>query len=123
METIDETEEATTATTTSTEELKQLIQHLQQELILEDKRYFDTVAFYKERLQEIQEEHTKKQRFLESQLLQAITAVEHSVADGNYWLNNTKIPRKKEQPKKLTKEEKTLIRSRVKKAYTANKKK
>jgi len=92
-------------------------------LILEDKRYFDTVAFYKERLQEIQEEHTKKQRFLESQLLQAITAVEHSVADGNYWLNNTKIPRKKEQPKKLTKEEKTLIRSRVKKAYTANKKK
>jgi len=111
METIDETEEATTATTTSTEELKQLIQHLQQELILEDKRYFDTVAFYKERLQEIQEEHTKKQGFLESQLLQAITTVEHSVADGDYWLNNTKIPRKKEQPKKLTKEEKTLIRS------------
>jgi len=33
MEAIDETEEATITTTTSTEELKQLIQHLQQELI------------------------------------------------------------------------------------------
>jgi len=125
METIDETEEsATTRTTTSTEELKQLIQHLQEELIVEDKRYFDTITFYKDRIQEEQEKHTKKQRLLETQLLQAITAVEHSVADGDYWLNNTKIPKKKEQPKKkLTKEEKTLIRSRVKKAYTASKKK
>jgi len=52
METIDETEESTTTTTTSTEELKQLIQHLQQELIVEDKRYFDTVAYFKDRIQE-----------------------------------------------------------------------
>jgi len=125
METIDETEESTTTptTTTSTEELKQLIQHLQEELIVEDKRYFDTVAYFKDRIQEVQEEHTKKQRFLETQLLQAITAVEHSVADGDYWLNNTKMQKKEQPKKKLTKEEKTLIRSRVKKAYTASKKK
>jgi len=123
METVDEAEEATTATTTSTEELKQLIQHLQQELILEDKRHFDTVSFYKDRIQEVQEEHTKKQCLLESQLLHAITAVDHSVADSDYWLNNTKIPKKEQPKKKLTKEEKTLIRSRVKKAYTASKKK
>jgi len=124
METIDEAEESTTATTTSTEELKQLIQHLQQELIVEDKRYFDTIGYFKDRIQEEQEKHTKKQHFLETKLLQAITTVEHSVADSDYWLNNTKIPKKKEQPKKkLTKEEKTLIRSRVKEAYTASKKK
>ena len=123
MESIDETEEATTATTTSTEELKQLIQHLQEELIVEDKRYFDTVSYFKDRIQEVQEEHTKKQRFLETQQLQAITAVEHSVADGDYWLNNTKIQKKEQPKKKLTKEEKTLIRSRVKEAYTASKKK
>jgi len=119
METIDETEESTT----SSEALNQLIQQLQQELIGEDKRHFDTLAYFNSR---IQEEKDKKQHFLETRLLQAITAVEGSIADGDYWLNNTKIPTKipeKEQPKKLTKEEKTLIRSRVKEAYTASKKK
>jgi len=120
METIDETGESTT--TTSSEELNQLIQQLQQELIVEDKRHFDTLAYFKNRIQEEQEKHTRQQRFLETRLLQAITTVEGSIADGDYWLNNTKIP-KKEQPKKLTKAEKTLIRSRVKKAYTASKKK
>jgi len=73
METIDETEESTTATITRTEELKQLTQHLQEELIVEEKRYFDTVAYFKDRIQEAQEEHVKKQRFLETKLLQAIT--------------------------------------------------
>jgi len=123
METIDETEESTTP---STEELNQLIQQLQQELIVEDKRHFDTLAYFKNRIQEEQDKHSKKQHFLETWLLQAITTVEGSIADGDYWLNNTKIPTKipkKEQPKKLTKEEKTLIRSRVKEAYTASKKK
>jgi len=121
METIDETEESTT---TSSEELNQLIQQLQQELIGEDKRHFDTVAYFNSRIQEEKDKHSKKKYFLETRLLQAITAVEGSIADGDYWLNNTKIPKKKEQPKKkLTKEEKTLIRSRVKKAYTTSKKK
>jgi len=126
METIDETEESTTTPTTATsiEELKQLIQHLQEELIVEDKRYFDTVGYFKARIQEeVQEEHTKKQHFLETKLLQAITAVEHSVADSDYWLNNTKIQKKEQPKKKLTKEEKTLIKSRVKEAHTASKKK
>jgi len=93
METIDETEEstATTTATASTEELKQLIQHLQQELIVEDKRCFDTVSYFKDRIQEEQEKHTRKQHFLETKLLQAITTVENSVADGDHWLNNTKI--------------------------------
>jgi len=108
METIDETGESTT--TTSSEELNQLIQQLQQELIVEDKRHFDTLAYFKNRIQEEQEKHTRQQCFLETRLLQAITTVEGSIADSDYWLNNTKIP-KKEQPKKLTKEEKTLIRS------------
>jgi len=121
METIDETEESTT---TSSEELNQLIQQLQQELIGEDKRHFDTVAYFNSRIQEEKDKHSKKKHFLETRLLQAITTVEGSIADGDYWLNNTKIPKKKEQPKKkLTKEEKTLITSRVKKAYTASKKK
>jgi len=121
METINETEESTAA---SSEELNQLIQQLQQELIGEDKRHFDTVAYFNSRIQEEKDKHSKKKHFLETRLLQAITTVEGSIADGDYWLNNTKIPKKKEQPKKkLTKEEKTLIRSRVKKAYTASKKK
>jgi len=124
MEPIDETGESTT--TASSEELNQLIQQLQQELIVEDKRHFDTLAYYNSRMQEEKDKHSKKQRFLETRLLQAITTVEGSIADGDYWLTNTKIPTKipkKEQPKKLTKEEKTLIRSRVKQAYTASKKK
>jgi len=120
METIDETEESTT----SSEALDQLIQQLQQELIGEDKRHFDTLAYFNSRIQEEKDKHSKEKHFLETRLLQAITTVEGSVADGDYWLNNTKIPKKKEQPKKkLTKEEKTLIKSRVKEAYTASKKK
>jgi len=120
LDAIDETEESTT--TASTEEVNQLIQQIQQELIVEDKRHFDTLAYYKNRIKEEEEKHTKQQHFLETRLLQAIATVEGSIADGDYWLNITKI-QKKEQPKKLTKEEKTLIRSRVKKAYTASKKK
>jgi len=117
METIDETEESTT--TTSTEGLNQLIQQLQQELIGEDKRHFDTVDYFNARIQEEKDRHSKKKHFLETRLLQAITTVEGSIADGDYWLNNTKIQKKESPKKKLTKEEKTLIRSRVKKAYTA----
>mgnify|MGYP000552795030 CR=1 FL=1 len=122
METINETEESTT----SSEALNQLTQQLKQELTVEDKRHFDTLAYFNSRIQEEKDKHSKKQHFLETRLLQAITTVEGSRADGDYWLNNKKIPTKtpkKEQPKKLTKEEKTLIRSRVKKAYTASKKK
>jgi len=122
MDTIDETGESTT--TTSTEEVNQLILQIQQELTVEDKRHFDVLAYYKTRIQEEQEKHTRQQRFLETRLLQAIATVEGSTADGDYWLNNTKIPKKKEQPKKKpTKAEKTLIRTQVKKAYTASKKK
>ena len=120
METIDETGESTT--TTSTEELNQLIQQIQQELTVEDKRNLDTLAYFKQRIKEEEERHRKQHRLLEARLLQAITQTEGSTADSDYWLNNRKIP-KKEEPRKLTKEEKTLIRSQVKKAYTASKKK
>jgi len=121
IETIDETEESTT---TSAEALNQLMQQLQRELIGEDKRHFDTLAYFNSRIQDEKDKHSKKKHFLETRLLQAITTVEGSTTDGDCWLNNAKIPKKKEQPKKkLTKAEKTLIRSRVKKAYTANKKK
>jgi len=116
MDTIDESEEATSS------ELNELIQQIQEELIVEDKRHFDTLGYFKNRIKEEEEKHTRQQRLLETRLLQAITTVEGGIADGDYWLNNTKIP-KKEQPKKLTKEEKTLIRSRVKRAYTASKRK
>jgi len=122
MEPIDETGESTT-TTTSSDKLNQLIQQLQQELIGEDKRHFDTLAYFKNREKEAKERHSKQQRFLETKVLQAITTIEGSIADGDYWLNNTRIPKKEQPKKKLTKEEKTLIRSRVKKAYTASKKK
>mgnify|MGYP000163558920 CR=1 FL=1 len=112
METIDETDEVTA---TTTEEAQQLTQQAQEELIVEDKRHFDTLAYFKNRIKEEEEKHTKQQRFLEAKLLQAITAVEGGVADGDHWLNNTRIP-KKEKPKKLTKEDKKLIRARVKRA-------
>jgi len=121
MDTIDETGESTTTTNTE-EEVNQLMQQIQQELVVEDKRHFDTLGYYKSRIQEEQEKHTRQQQFLETRLLQAIATVEGITADGDYWLNNTKIP-KKEQPKKLTKAEKTLIRTQVKKAYTTSKKK
>jgi len=87
METIDESEEAT-----SSEELNQLIQQLQQELTVEDKRHFDTIAYFKNREKEEEERHSKQHRLLEARLLQAITQAEDSIADGDYWLNNTKIP-------------------------------
>jgi len=119
METIDETEESTT----SPEALNQLTQQLQQALIGEDKRHFDTLAYFNSRIQDKKDKHSKKKHFLETRLLQAITTVEGSIADGDYWLKNTKITKKEQPKKKLTKEEKTLIRSRVKKAYTASKKK
>jgi len=89
---------------------------------VEDKRHFDTVAYFKNREKEEEERHSKQHQLLEARLLQAIAQTEGSTADSDYWLNNRKIP-KKEEPRKLTKEEKTLIRSRVKKAYTASKKK
>jgi len=57
LDAIDETEESTT--TTSSEELNHLIQLLQQELIVEDKRHFDTLAYFKNRIQEEQEKHTR----------------------------------------------------------------
>jgi len=69
METIDETEESTT----SSEALNQLIQQLQQELIGEDKRHFDTLAYFNSRIQDEKEKHSKKKHFLETRLLQAIT--------------------------------------------------
>jgi len=120
METIDETGESTT--TTSTEELNQLIQQIQQELTVEDKRNLDTLVYFKQRIQDEEERHSKQHRLLEARLLQAIAQTEGSTADSDYCLNNRKIP-KKEEPRKLTKEEKTLMRSRVKKVYTASKKK
>jgi len=121
MDTIDETGESTA--TTSSEELNQLIQQTQQELIAEDKSHFDTLAYFKSRIQEEQDKHTKQQRFLETRLLQAIATVEGSTADSDYWLNNTKIPKKEQPKKKPTKAEKTLIWAQVKKAYAASKKK
>jgi len=118
LEPIDETNESTTTGS----EVNQLIQQVQQELEVEDKRHYNTLAYYKSRIQEEEEKHSKQHQLLEAKLLQAITQTEGSTADSDYWLNNKKIP-KKEKPKKPTKEEKTLIRYRVKKAYTANKKK
>jgi len=121
METIDETGESTTTTNTD-EEVNQLIQQVQDELIAEDKRHDNTLAYYNQRVKEEKERHSKQHRVLEAQLLQAIAQQEGSTADSDYWLSNRKIP-KKEHPKKPSKQEKALIRARVKKAYTASKKK
>jgi len=77
METIDESEEATT----SSEELNQLIQQLQQELTMEDKRHFDTLAYFKNREKEEEERHSKQHQLLEARLLQAIAQAEDSIAD------------------------------------------
>jgi len=90
METIDESEEATT----SSEELNQLIQQVQQELLLEDRRNLDALAYFKQRIKEEEERHSKLHWLLEARLLQAITQTEGSTADGDYWLNNRKIPKK-----------------------------
>jgi len=121
METIDETGESTTTTNTEGE-INQLIQQVQDELIAEDKRHNNTLAYYNQRVKEEKERHNKQHRVLEAQLLQAIAQQEGSTADSDYWLSNRKIP-KKEPPKKPSKQEKALIRARVKKAYTASKKK
>jgi len=121
METIDETGESTTTTNTE-EEVNQLTQQLQDELIAEDKRHDNALAYYNQRVKEEKERHIKQHRVLEAQLLQAIAQQEGSTADSDYWLSNRKIP-KKEPPKKPSKQEKALIRARVKKAYTASKKK
>jgi len=120
METIDETGESTT--TTSAEEVDQLIQQFQEELIAEDKRHDNTLAYFNQRVKEEKERHSKQHRVLEVKLLQAIAQQEGSTADSDYWLSNRKI-QKKEQPKKPSKQEKALIRAHVKKAYTASKKK
>jgi len=119
METIDETGESTTAT--SEEEIDQLIQQLQEELIAEDKRHDNTLAYFNQRVKEEKERHSKQHRALKAKLLQALTQ-QGSAADSDYWLSNRKI-QKKEPPKKPSKQEKALIRARVKKAYTASKKK
>ena len=120
METIDETGESTT--TASTEEVNQLIQQFQEELIEEDKRHDNTLAYFNQRAKEEKERHSKQHRLLEAKLLQAIAQSKGSTADSDCWLNNRKI-QKKEQPKKPTKQEKALIRSRVKKDSLAGKKK
>jgi len=121
METIDETGESTTTTNTE-EEVNQLIQQLQEELTAEDKRHDNTLAYFNQRVKEEKERHSRQHRVLEAQLLQAIAQQEGSTADSDYWLSNRKIP-KKEPPKKPSKQEKALIRARVKKAYTASKEK
>jgi len=120
METIDETGESTTTTNTE-EEIDQLIQQLQEELIAEDKRHDNTLAYFNQRVKEEKERHSKQHRVLEAKLLQALTQ-QGSTADSDYWLSNRKI-QKKEPPKKPSKQEKALIRARVKKAYTASKQK
>jgi len=116
METIDETKEATTSSETD-----QLTQQIQQELEEENRRNDNTLAYFKQRVKEEEERHSKQHRLLEARLLQAITQTEGSAAHSDYWLNNRKIP-KKEEPRKPAKEEETLIRSWVKKACTASKK-
>jgi len=50
MDIINETGESTSTTTTSSEELNQLIQQIQQELTVEDKRNLDTLAYFKQRI-------------------------------------------------------------------------
>jgi len=121
VETIDETGESTTITNTE-EEVNQLIRQVQDKLIEEDKRHDNTLTYCNQRVKEEKERHSKQHRVLEAQLLQAIAQQEGSAADSDYWLSNRKIP-KKEPPKKPSKQEKALIRARVKKAYTAGKKK
>jgi len=107
LDTVEETDESTATTST---EVNQLIQQIQQELEEETRRHNITLAYFKLRVKEEEERHSKQHRFLEARLLQAIAQAEGSTADSDYWLNNRRIP-KKEQPKKPTKEEKTLIRS------------
>jgi len=70
METIDETGESTT---TSEEEIDQLIQQLQEELIAEDKRHDNTLAYSSQRVKEEKERHSKQHQVLEAKLLQALT--------------------------------------------------
>jgi len=118
LDPIKETDESTTTSS----EVNQLTQQVQQELEGKDKRHYNTLAYYKFRIQEEEEKHSKQHWLLEAKLLQAIAQTEGSTADSDYWLNNKKIP-KKEKPRKPIKEEKTLIRSRVKKACAASKKK
>ena len=120
METIDETGESATAT--SAEEVNQPMQQVQEELTAEDKRHDNASACFNQRAEEEKERHGKQHRLLEAKLLQAVAQTEGRTADSDCWLNNRKIP-KKEQPKKPAKQEKALIRARVKKAYAASKKK
>ena len=114
LDTIDETKEATT----SSEET----QFIQQQIEAENTRFDNTLAHYKNRVKDKETRHYKQHRALEAKLLQAIAQAEDSIADSNCWLNNGTIP-KTAKPKKPTKEEKALIRSRVKKAYATSKKK
>jgi len=122
MERIDEAEEESETAASTEEEVNQLTQQAEEDLTAEDEMHFDTLACFKNRIKEEEEKHMRQQRFLEAKLLQAVTAVEGGLADGDHWLNNTRTP-KKEKLKKLTKEDKKLIRARVKKAYAASKKK
>ena len=120
LDTVEETNESTTTTTSP--EANQLIQQTQQELEEENRRHDNTLASFKQRVKEEEEKYNRQHRCLEARLLQAIPQAENSTADSDYWLNNRKIP-KKEESKKPTKEEKTLIRSRVKEAPAVSKKK
>jgi len=88
LDPIDETDESTTS---SEVKVNQLIQQIQQELEGEDKRHYNTLAYYKSRIQEEDKKHSKQHRLLEAKLLQAIAQAEGSTADSDYWLNNKKI--------------------------------
>jgi len=110
LETIYEEEKSTT---TPSE-----VQLIQQQLEKEINRHDNTLEYYKQRVKDKKERHYQQQRELEAKLLEAIAKEEDSKADDSYWLNNRPIPKSRTvEPKKLTKADKTLIRSQVKKAY------
>ena len=119
LDPIDETDESTTS---SEVKVNQLIQQIQQELEGEDKRHYNTLAYYKSRIQEEDKKHSKQHRLLEAKLLQAIAQAEGSTADSDYWLNNRVTP-VTVKPIKPKTEEKVLIRYRVKQAFVKSQKK
>jgi len=84
MDTIDETEEATTSS-----EANQLIQQIQQELEEEKRRHDNALAYFKQRVKEEEEKYNRQHRYLEARLLQAIAQAENSTADSDYCVYNS----------------------------------
>jgi hypothetical protein len=116
LETIEEATIETEATEESTASTI-LIKDLQDQWKKELKRHSGSISYYKNRIKEEETRHYKVQQDLEAKLLQALKDSESTQVDGDYWLNNKPVPKKKPKAKKPTSDEKILIRARVKKDF------